>query len=169
MAGSRTTTPVAAGRTHPLAYVLAGGLVVGTVDIVFAMTIWDWWADVPGLHVLQTAASGLLGPASFGGGVRTAALGLVLHFTIALVMAMVFYLAARRRPVLWRRPMEAGIVYGFLIYGAMYHVLVPLSPAPPGPSAPHWIALNVVVHVLFIGLPIALFVRQGLLQWRGES
>ena len=151
-------------RTHPLAYVLAGGLVVGTVDIVFAMTFWDWWADVPAFRVLQTVAAGLLGPASFNGGIETAMFGLTLHFAIALTMAVAFYVAARRWPVLWKRPREAGVAYGFFLYGVMNHVVVPLSAAPAASTDVVWIVFNVTVHVLLIGLPIALFVRQGLLQ-----
>lgn len=160
------TIPAPTGRTHPLAYVLVGGLVVGTIDLVFAMTFWDWWADLPALRVLQTVAAGLLGSASFNGGVETAMLGLVLHFTIALAMAVAFYVAARRWPVLWKHPTEAGIAYGFLLYGVMNHVVVPLSAAPAGATDTVWVVFNVVVHVLFIGLPIALFARQGLHQWR---
>lgn len=163
------TNQTPTGRTHPLAYVLVGGLVVGTIDIVFAMTFWDWWADVPALRVLQTVAAGLLGPASFNGGIETAMLGLVLHFAIALTMAIAFYIAACRWAVLWQHPTEAGIAYGFLLYGVMNHVVVPLSGAPPGATDAVWVVFNVVVHVLFIGLPIALFVRQGLQQWRSEG
>lgn len=157
------------GRTHPLAYVLVGGLVVGTIDIVFAMTFWAWWADVPALLVLQTVAAGLLGPASFNGGPETAMLGLALHFAIALTMAIAFYIGACQWPVLWKHPTEAGIAYGFFLYGVMNHVVVPLSAAPPPATDTVWVAFNVVVHVLFIGLPIALFVRQGLQQWRTEG
>ena len=163
------TNPAPIGRTHPLAYVLVGGLLVGTIDIVFAMTFWDWWADVPALRVLQTIAAGLLGTASFNGGTETAMLGLVLHFAIALTMAVAFYFAARRWPVLWKRPTETGVAYGFFLYGFMNHVVVPLSAAPPAATEAVWVVFNVIVHVLFIGLPIALFVRQGLLQWANEG
>lgn len=163
------TSQAPTGRTHPLAYALVGGLVVGTIDIVFAMTFWDWWADVPALRLLQTVAAGLLGSASFNGGAETAMLGLALHFAIAVSMAIAFYLAARRWPVLWKRPREAGVAYGFLLYGVMNHVIVPLSAAPPGPTDIVWIVVNLTVHVLLIGLPIALFVRQGMQQWRGEG
>lgn len=163
------TNHVPAGRTHPLAYVLVGGLLVGTIDIVFAMTFWDWWADVPAFRVLQTVAAGLLGPASFNGGLETAMLGLALHFAIALTMAVAFYVGACHWPVLWKHPTEAGIAYGFFLYGVMNHVVVPLSAAPPGATDTVWVVFNVVVHVLFIGLPIALFVRQGLQQWRDEG
>lgn len=149
--------------THPLAYVLAGGLVVGTLDIVFAMTFWAWRADVPALRVLQSIAAGVLGPASFEGGLETATLGLTLHYLIALSMAVVYYVAARRWPALWRRAVPWGTVYGLLLYGIMNLVVVPLS-ASPAPGDSLWVVFSVPVHVLLIGIPIALFVRQGIIQ-----
>lgn len=150
-------------RTHPLAYVLAGGLVVGTLDIVFAMTFWSWRADLPALRVLQSIAAGILGQASFEGGIETAAIGLALHFFIALSMAVVYYVAARRWPALWQQAVPWGTVYGLLLYGIMNLLVVPLS-ASPAPADPLWVILSVPVHVLLVGVPIALFVRQGMLQ-----
>lgn len=162
---TKRTSPRAIPRTHPLAYVFAGGLVVGTLDIVFAMTFWAWRADVPAFRILQGVAAGVLGPASFNGGIETAILGLSLHFTIALTMAVAYYVAARRWPVLWERPVEAGTAYGFFLYGVMNHIVVPLSAAEAGSRDVVWVVSSVAVHVLLIGLPIALFVRQGFLQW----
>ena len=89
---------------HPLLFVLAGGLVAGTFDIVYACGFWALKLDVPAQRVLQSVATGLLGKASFTGGAATAALGLALHYLIALSMSGVYYLAARRWPFLWQRP-----------------------------------------------------------------
>lgn len=166
---TNVTGPAPNARTHPAAYVLAGGLVVGTIDIVFAMTFWAWRAEVPAFRVLQSVAAGLLGPASFNGAMETAMLGLATHFLIALTMAVVYYVAAWHVPVLWQRPRMAGIAYGLLLYGVMNHVVVPLSAAPPASTDVVWVVFNVSVHVFLIGLPIALFVRQGILQWSGEA
>jgi hypothetical protein len=66
--------------------VLAGGLIAGTLDIVYACTFWAVRSDVP-----------------------------------------------------------------------VNYVVVPLSAARPGPKDPLWIALSIAVHVLLIGIPIAIF------------
>ena len=42
----------------------------------------------------------------------------------------------------------------------MNYVVVPLSAAGPGSKDPLWIGLSVAVHVLLIGVPIALFARR---------
>jgi uncharacterized membrane protein YagU involved in acid resistance len=140
--------------------VLAGGLVAGTLDIVYACAFWASKAGVPARRILQSVASGLLGRASFDGGAATAALGLALHFLIATSMSAAYYLVARRWPLLWRRPILCGAAYGLLLYGIMNHIVVPLSAAGPGSKDPLWIALSIAVHVLLIGIPIALLTRR---------
>ena len=42
--------------------------------------------------------------------------------------------------------------------------MVPLSAASGGSPDPLWVALSVAVHMLFIGIPIALFSRLALQQ-----
>ena len=142
---------------HP---VILGGLIAGTLDILFAMTFWAVKANVPPSRILQSVAAGLLGRASFAGGTLTAALGLLLHFGIAISMAFAYYLVARRWPDLYRRPWFYGPAYGLALYGIMNFVVVPLSAASPGSQDPLWVGLSVLVHMLLIGLPIALFSRR---------
>ena len=146
-------------RSPPLLYLLAGGLVAGTLDIAYACIFWALKAGVPAQRIFQSVAAGLLGKASFEGGAGTAALGLGLHYFIAVTMAVVYYLVARRWPLLWQRPWLCGAGYGVLLYLVMNYVVVPLSAAGPGSKDPLWVALSVAVHVLFIGIPCALFAR----------
>lgn len=138
--------------------VFVGGLVVGTLDIVYACLFWRLKAGVPTRRILQSVAAGLLGNASFAGGGATAALGLALHFAIALTMSAAYYAAAVRLPVLASRPVACGAAYGLLMYGIMNYVVVPLSAAAETAAKdPLWIALSIAIHVLLIGIPIALF------------
>jgi uncharacterized membrane protein YagU involved in acid resistance len=137
--------------------VLAGGLLAGALDIIYACVFWAVKADVPPTRIFQSVAAGLLGKASFQGGAATAAIGLFLHFSIACTMALVYYLASRRWPVLVRRPIPIGIAYGLLLYVVMNFIVVPLSAASPGSRDPIWITLSVAVHAFLIGLPIAWF------------
>src|SRR5689334_23554332 len=76
----------------PSTYVLLGGLVAGTFDITYACTFWYLKRGVLPSRVFQSVASGLLGAASFTGGWRSAALGLALHYFIAMSMAVTYYL-----------------------------------------------------------------------------
>lgn len=144
-------------------YVLAGGLVAGTFDIVYACAFWAITRGVSPVRILQRVASGWLGEASMLGGWASASLGLVTHYSIATAMAVTYYLVARHWAALWERPVPYGGAYGLLLYGIMNHVVVPLSAAGPSSREQLWVALSIVVHMLLIGLPIALFARRAIL------
>ena len=143
-------------------YVLAGGLVAGTLDIIYACTYWAIKRDVPVERILQSVAAGLLGKAAFEGGAGTAALGLALHFFIAISMAITYYVVARRWAFLREQAVLAGLLYGLLLYAIMNYIVVPLSRAGAGAKDPLWIGLSILVHAMLIGLPIALFTRRAL-------
>lgn len=150
----------------PWVYVLLGGLVAGTFDITYACTFWYLKRGVLPTRVFQSVASGLLGDASFTGGWRTAALGLVLHYCIATSMAITYYLFARRWSELWQRPLLYGPLYGVLLYGIMNYIVVPLSAANPGSRNLVWVVLSIAVHAFLIGTPCATFARRAMLARR---
>lgn len=157
------TASTLAARPHsPLAYVLAGGVAAGALDISYAWLFWAVKAGIGAQRIFQSVAAGLLGKASFIGGWPTAFLGLGLHFFIATSMSLTYYLVARRRPFLREHPLACGAGYGLVLYGIMNFVVVPLSAASGGSKDPLWVALSVAVHMLFIGIPIALFTRLAL-------
>jgi uncharacterized membrane protein YagU involved in acid resistance len=154
------TNATTATRSHPLVLVLAGGLVAGTLDITYACLFWGVKAAVPPTRIFQSVAAGLLGKASFEGGAATAALGLSLHYLIALSMSLTYYLVAARWPLLRQRTLLCGAGYGLLLYGIMNYIVLPLSAAGPGSRNPLWIGLSIAVHMLLIGVPIAWFARR---------
>jgi hypothetical protein len=146
---------------------LLGGLVAGTLDIADAL-LFNGTRGVAPHRVLQAIASGLLGRDAFAGGTWTAGLGLALHFFIATSAAAVYCVAARRLPVLLRRPWPCGAGYGLVVYAVMNHVVLPLSRFRSG-RAPvegiDWALVNLLLaHVLAVGIPIALCARRVLVR-----
>jgi hypothetical protein len=144
-----------------LSSIVLGGLVAGACDITYAIVISYLRRGVLPSRVLQSVASGLLGNDAYQGGAPTAALGLALHFGIALVAAAVYYLASRYLPVLVRRPVLCGAAYGAAIFAFMNLVVIPLSRIGPRP-APVFIVLStgLLVHMFLIGVPIAFASRR---------
>ena len=65
-----------------------GGVTTGVLDISAAFVDSGLNGRSP-MFVLQSIASGLLGPESYKGGLKSAALGLALHFLIAFVACIV--------------------------------------------------------------------------------
>jgi len=149
-------------RLSALSAILIGGAIAGTLDITYAIGF-SALRGVPPIRVLQSVASGLIGAPAFSGGLPTAALGLVLHFGIALSAAAIFYRASKAIPFLTRHPVVAGLFYGFLIYAVMNLVVLPLSAFPRKVSFPLMVLITgLLVHMFCIGLPISLAVRRTL-------
>ena len=130
-----STTPQRA--VSPSLAVVLGGVAAGVIDITYACTFWAIKAGVRPTRIFQSVAAGLLGrQAAVAGGLQTAALGLALHFFIALTVAFVYYTAARYADTLWRRPWAFGSLYGVAVFGVMHYIVVPLSAAGNGGVAP---------------------------------
>lgn len=148
-------------RSGALPTAIAGGLIAGTLDILYAWLFWTLKAGVSMQRILQSVASGLLGKDSFEGGLITALLGLVLHFFIAVAMAVTYFVVAGRARPLRTRPVVMGAAYGLLLYLIMNLVVVPLSHANSGSKDPLWVGLSILVHMFLIGVPIALATQRG--------
>jgi hypothetical protein len=144
---------------------LWGAAIAGTLDIVYAIVFFGF-RGVPAMRILQSVASGLLGAPAYRGGWPTAALGLALHFAIMFVIALLFVAASRRVVALRRHAIAAGASYGLVVYVVMNFVVVPLSAVPQrgGSAATLVIALGLLVHVVLVGIPIALCAK-----FRGTS
>jgi hypothetical protein len=134
-----------------------GGGVGGLLDIIYAVVLWGIVLDVGSLKILQSIASGVLGPAAYDGGAATAALGLALHFLIAFCMALAYVLAAKRLPVLTTRWLIMGSLYGFVLFAVMNFVVVPLSAIGWRPMKPMGAFRALLPHILFVGPVIAWF------------
>jgi hypothetical protein len=143
--------------------VLWGGVTAGTADLAFALLFYGARGAKP-LNILQSIAGGLLGrDAARAGGIPTALLGVGLHYAIALLWAAGFVLAARPFPFLLRRPIASGLVYGLIVYLGMNMIVLPLSALHAPAWPPNFALWPVVIHLVGIGLPIALAAR---IQWR---
>jgi hypothetical protein len=153
-----------AASPRPLRAILTGGLVAGACDITYACTVWAFRGVSP-IRIGQSISSGLMGrEAAVAGGVTTGLLGLVLHFLMTIVMAALYYAAATRLPFLVKRAVACGIVYGLGIFVTMNFVVLPLSAIGQrgARGAPALIVAEILVHMLLVGLPIALFTRREL-------
>jgi hypothetical protein len=145
--------------------ILYAGALVGVLDITAACVNAHVLAGVTPAHVLQSVAGGLVGRGSFNGGFATAALGLVMHFTMALTVATIFYALSRRIPLpqkLWA-VVAVGLLYGaavfvvnnfatapFLSWVRSLYLHTPILFKPPM----GWSQL--VIHLFCVGLPVAL-------------
>lgn len=115
---------------------------------------------LPPVRLLQGIASGLLGPSAFSGGMHAALLGFFLEFVIATGAAAVYVLAGRSMRFLTRRPWIAGPLYGIAVYWFMQLVVLPLSRYAHRPSSLRITLIGIAIHMVCVGLPIALTARR---------
>jgi hypothetical protein len=145
--------------SRPGLAIAVGGLVAGVADILGAFAI--YW-PAPPAGILRSIAAGVVGSAAARtGGPGLAALGLLLHFVVALGAAAVFVAAGRAVPVLARRPLLTGPLYGLVVFLVMNYGVIPLSAIGrfPGP----WSGTTyqvIALHLVGVGPPIALAVRR---------
>jgi len=149
--------------------ILAGWLLCGVLDITAAcIQAWTQAGRTPA-EVLRGIASALWGRTALDAGAGMAAIGLAMHFTVALTATLVFY-ALRRRFVFFRTaPLWiAGPLYGAIVFCAMNYGTLPalswvrsfyLNTPPRWPGAMGWMQLW--IHLACVGTPIVWGVRRG--------
>jgi hypothetical protein len=138
-----------------------GGLVVGILDGLFALIFYGLILGVKPMRIFQSVASGLLGRASYEGGIQSFLLGILLHFVVASCIAAVYYLASLKLPILIRHAVICGVIYGLIAYLGMNYVVIPLSAIGSRPSPSLRVFLPAfIAHAFLVGLPIALLARR---------
>ena len=148
--------------------ILTGWLLCGVLDITAAcVQAWMQAGRTPP-EVLRGVASALWGRPAMEAGAGMAAIGLAMHFTVALTATLVFFAVSRRAGVLHTAPLwVVGPLYGAIVFCAMnYGTLPALSwvrslylhtpPRWPGPMS--WPQLW--IHMVCVGLPITWGVRR---------
>jgi hypothetical protein len=139
--------------------ILWGGLIAGILDITAAFVNSSLRGGSP-IRMLQAIASGVLGAESYKGGLKSATLGLALHFFIAFVATAVYYVASRKLRFLVQWGIVSGLLYGVAVYLVMYHIVLPLVFTSRNPNSIGSVITSVIIHMLFVGLPISLIIRR---------
>jgi hypothetical protein len=150
--------------------ILYAGALVGVLDVTAACIQVYIASGMMPIRLLQGVAGGLLGRGSHKGGFATAALGLLMHFTMALVVATIFYALSRRVFSLPKKLL--GVVIVGLLYGAAVFAVNNFGTAPllswvrslylhtPVLFKPPMGWSQLVIHLFCVGLPIALVMHR---------
>ena len=152
------TTAAMAGANwnSPAIYkaILLAGLAGGAVDAVYFSAGAVLKGSTP-VRVLQGIASFWLDKAALDGGAASAMLGLATHFGLATLMAAGFVLARPFLPGLRGPALQAGIVWGVMLYLLMYLIILPLRWPALYPRWDGWTSgLDVMAHMA-VGIAIA--------------
>jgi hypothetical protein len=134
-------------------------LVAGALDATDGVVFFGLHGLNP-IQVLQYIASGLLGAQSFRGGLATAGLGVLVHFSIALAVAAIYLFASRRIPPLRTQWVMLGLLYGAAVWAVMNLVILPLTAVAASHITTAALLNGVIGHALLVGLPIAFFANK---------
>lgn len=147
--------------------ILWGWLIAGGLDITAACIEANLTFGFSPVRLLQNVAGALLGPKTYEFGFVSAALGLAMHFTVALAWMAVLYLLTRRFPALLRWAPLTGLVYGALVFLAMFRVVIPLTMelkslylANVTRTLPALRLPQFIIHLFCVGLPMALAAKR---------
>lgn len=141
--------------------IFAGGLIAGTLDLSAALINYYLSTGKDPTAVLRFIASGALGSYAFEGSkVAIAAAGTAFHYFIAFSFTILFYILCRRFPVILRKPLLAGSVYGILIWLIMQFIVLPLSLTPHLPLDADRVIKGILFLVTCIGIPLAFLFRK---------
>jgi len=149
-----TPTPKPTKRFRVVDAILWGGLIAGILDATDGVVAYGFKGLNP-MQVLQYIACGLLGSASFKGGLTTAGLGALLLFLIAFVAAAVYVIASRYIAPLKNRAVVFGLLFGVAVYFFMNYLVLPFSAVAQSPFSLPLFINGVVGDAIFVGVPIA--------------
>ena len=159
MAATSSSIQSSIGPPRAFEAIVYAGLVAGVLDFL-AASINAYARGTSPVRVWQYVASGLLGPTSYSRGYWSVLLGVLCHFVVAFGAATVFFFASLRFPILIRRAVIFGIVYGVAVYFFMSRIVIPLSAARRSPFSVQGLVTGLIIHIVCVGLPIALLARR---------
>lgn len=135
--------------------VIMAGLLVGSLDIISALTHFYLKTGKDPLIVLKYISSAVLGKSAYSGDTTMVVLGLLLHFLIAFIWTIFFFILYPKLKLLsWNR-IITGILYGIFIWIIMSRLVVPMSKASVGPFDLKQAIIAVLILIGAIGLPLS--------------
>ena len=152
-------------RRSFFASALTAGLIAGALDIIAACIHAYIKNDTPPTNVLKRVASAAVNPKNFSNDTLLPALGLLVHFFIAISFTFFFFFLAKQIPLLVKYPIPIGILYGVFVWGTMRFIILPyisrLNPKPiVGQEAIKNAAIAAGIIVVCVGIPVVLLARK---------
>ena len=159
---SATSAAISTGRSNPIQAIFWGGLIAGILDILYAFAISYYRGGRSPIFVLQSVAGGALGrDATFSGGIKTAALGLVCHFIVATCAATAYVAVSRVLRFMVSQAVVCGLLYGAIVFGFMNWVVLPISAYHSKlPQFSGRLVMDIIFMMILVGLPIGLMTRR---------
>jgi uncharacterized membrane protein YagU involved in acid resistance len=106
-------------------------------------------------------SSVLLGLRAYANPVVAVPLGIVLHFCVSVGWALGYVYLTRTQRQLIEHPWISGAAFGLVVYVFMQLVLLTAG-VYHRPSSPEELTIQLVAHIVFYGIPVALVASRAL-------
>ncbi|HYG19295.1 MAG TPA: DUF1440 domain-containing protein [Ohtaekwangia sp.] len=136
--------------------ILTTGLLVGTLDIVTAMIVYN----VGPAQIFPFITSGAFGNEAFSGSFIMIFWGIVFHYFIAFAWTVVFFLMVPKVAILRKRAVLNGLLYGIVIWLVMNMIILPLSRLSQAPLNFKAAVIGAAILMVMVGLPIAMLAQR---------
>lgn len=141
-------------------------LLVGLLDILAAFISFYLSTGKSPLIVLKFISSAVMGAHAYNEGVVSVLLGLVLHFVVAFLFTLFFFLLYKPLRLYAYNTYIIAIVYGSFIWLVMNRLVLPLTSVKQSSFQLWEAAKAVMILVVMIGLPLAFRMKQ---RYRGSQ
>lgn len=136
--------------------IFKAGLLVGTMDILAAfILVYIRTGKLIIAGILKFIASGLFGKQALSSGRRMILVGLIFHYVIAFIFAIFFFQVFPKIKFLSANRIITGIFYGIFIWLIMNLIVVPLSGVASRPFNMINAAINILILIVAIGIPLS--------------
>ena len=136
--------------------IFLAGIIAGILDGIAAVII-------PGKMnfsgVFKFVASGMFGKDAFAGGNEMVLYGIVIHFTIAISFAFVYYFSFFKLKFFQKNKFIGGLIYGIFVWAIMNLVILPFTNIPQRPFNWTGAVQAMLILMMCIGLPISLCIN----------
>jgi hypothetical protein len=136
---------------------IVAGLGGAVAMLIVILPLHLWVHHVEPIKVLQSIASGMLGKKAYAGGLYTAILGVVLHCSFSVALALLYILLTTLSPTRQTFTWIKAFIFGTLAFMVMTFGIMPSSAIGGRPpiSVP-FVAFSLAVHIMSFALPISL-------------
>jgi hypothetical protein len=156
-----------------LSRVARAGVLTAVTDGLFSSVLSVAFYHSTVQRLFQGVASTLLGPEAFNGGAPTFAIGVLMHFGVALGWSVVFLLIVKRARWIHRLldspygVVNVASLYGPIIWMVMSLAVIPLLLHRPPAINNRWL-VQLIGHIPFVGIPIVWSIGRGAFRSKGR-
>src|SRR5215471_5391914 len=170
---STTTVQHSLFDRDALSRVARAGALTGVTDGLFSSVLYVAFYHSTVQRLFQGVASTLFGPEAFNGGAPTFAIGVLMHFGVALGWSVVFLLIVKRARWIHRLVdspygfVNVASLYGPFIWMVMSLAVIPLLLHRPPAINNRWL-VQLIGHIPFVGIPIVWSIGRGASRSKGR-